>query len=82
LYVADKHRGKGIGSRTLKELAEYGRSAGFGKIYLHVGEPNKSAIDHYIKNGYYKASEETADLGNGSIVTFFVMEYDLSNSGV
>ncbi|MGA2758992.1 MAG: arsinothricin resistance N-acetyltransferase ArsN1 family A [Candidatus Cybelea sp.] len=52
VYVARKHRGKGIGSALLHRLAEEARLSGFHKIVLHALNDNEHGKRLYRKAGF------------------------------
>jgi ribosomal protein S18 acetylase RimI-like enzyme len=55
--VADAHRGAGLGTRLLRELAEAARARGFTQLSLSVDEGNP-ALRLYERLGYRKVSTD------------------------
>ena len=52
LYVAQNHRGSGVGTALMTEVERYFRSCGCGMAAVEVYEPNKSAHEFYRACGY------------------------------
>lgn len=52
MYVAPKHRGKGIASLILKELENWSRELVYKKCILETGNKQPEAIALYKKNSY------------------------------
>lgn len=74
IYVSGEIRGQGAGSAAMTDLAEYARSLGKGRMYLHVNRNNDPAIGFYRKNGFEVILEEKTDIGNGFYTDDLVME--------
>ncbi|MDV3428843.1 MAG: GNAT family N-acetyltransferase [Bacillota bacterium] len=51
ICIDENYRGKGIGEKLFKFIAEYGKSVGAHSLELSVWEFNKGAIDFYNKMG-------------------------------
>jgi diamine N-acetyltransferase len=52
LYVAEAHRGKGIGRRTMEFVEEAARELGINAIHLEVSKDNGAALELYRRAGY------------------------------
>jgi GNAT superfamily N-acetyltransferase len=52
MYVADEHRGKGIGEAILKELEKWAAESGYSFTVLETGNNQPEAIHLYQKLGY------------------------------
>lgn len=55
IAVRQKHRGKKIGERLMKEIKEYATKCSVSDIMLEVRESNEIAISLYEKMGFEKA---------------------------
>jgi ribosomal protein S18 acetylase RimI-like enzyme len=51
LYVAEKHRGKGVGERLMKAVAKEAAQAGCGVIKWYVAKWNQRGIEFYERLG-------------------------------
>lgn len=52
ICVDEKARGKGIGTKLLEYVREYGKQNGCTDMYLTVNEENENAINLYEKFGF------------------------------
>lgn len=52
LCIDEKYRGKGIGTKLLEYLKEYGKENNCTDMYLTVNEENETAIRTYEKFGF------------------------------
>lgn len=52
MFVADEHRGKGIGAAILKELEKWAAELNYKYIVLETGNRQPEAIHLYQKAGY------------------------------
>jgi ribosomal-protein-alanine N-acetyltransferase len=52
LAVEPGHRGRGVGSRLLREVIRYAESRGAGEVYLEVRSRNRAARRFYEKRGF------------------------------
>lgn len=52
MWVAEKHRRKGIGSALVRTAVEYGERAGWPEVWLWVMKTNRGAIDLYQLFGF------------------------------
>ena len=74
-YVSKEYRGRGLGSRTLREILEKGRSLNMKKAYLHVNKHNLASIEIYKHKGFVITGGDKIDIGNGYFMDDYVMEY-------
>lgn len=51
LYILEKYRGKGLGSRMIDEVVEMAKKENCKKVKWMVSKWNKNAIDFYKKKG-------------------------------
>lgn len=75
IYVSEKYRGKGLGSKTMDDILQKGRAMKLKKAYLRVNRNNALAIDVYKHKGFIIAKEEKLDIGDGFCMDDFLMEY-------
>ena len=52
LYVAESHRGQGIGRRAMAFVEEAARGLGINAIHLEVSKDNDAALELYRRAGY------------------------------
>jgi diamine N-acetyltransferase len=52
LYVAEEHRGRGIGRRTMEFVEETARTLGVNAVHLEVSKSNDAALELYRRAGY------------------------------
>ncbi len=52
LSVTEQYRGRGIGTRLIREAEAYAKERGIGRIVFHVEKSNGSAFRLYKKLGY------------------------------
>lgn len=50
LWVDEKHRGKSVGSRLLREIEDLSKP--YNVVGFHLGTTDFQALDFYLKNGY------------------------------
>jgi len=74
-YVSKEFRGKGLGSKALKEIFEEGRAMKMKKAYLHVNKHNLPSIKIYKHKGFVITSGDKIDIGNGYFMDDYCMEY-------
>ncbi len=55
IFVIPEMRGKGVGTKLMERLLEYGKKRGLKLAELWVGEKNQRAIDFYRKLGFKEA---------------------------
>lgn len=75
IYVAERFRGKGLGSETMEEVLEKGRELKMRCIYLRVNRQNLASIGFYKSKGFMIAKEEKKEIGGGCCMDDFLMEY-------
>ncbi len=51
-YISPEHRGKGIASRLMSKLEEFGKSKKFDELVLDTDLDNQRAVIFYEKNGF------------------------------
>jgi diamine N-acetyltransferase len=73
LYVRYDLRGKGYGSRLIRNAEQRALAAGCTRLCLQVNKNNRSAIEAYRRNGFTVAEEATFDIGNGFYMDDYVM---------
>jgi GNAT superfamily N-acetyltransferase len=62
-FVAESHRGQGLGSRMVEDFIAWGRERGAARLHVSAYAANGSAIRFYQRHGFVPLSIElTADL--------------------
>lgn len=69
--VADKHKGKGIGSALELILNSYGKSAGFKRIRIDTHHDNFDMIQFLTKKGFVFECEENLYVANKPEIIMF-----------
>ena len=77
LYLSEKFRGRGLGQRALREVAESARRLGLKSVYLTVNRHNARAIRAYERFGFKRASCAVTDIGGGFVMDDYIYEYVL-----
>ncbi len=75
VYLYGEYRGKGLGSETLKEILDIGRSMGKKRAYLTVNVHNELACRAYERNGFHVESDLKKDIGNGFFMDDHIYGY-------
>jgi GNAT superfamily N-acetyltransferase len=75
LYLWKEFRGKGLGSKTMDEIIEKGRSLKAKRVYLRVNKDNKPSIEFYTRKGFVIAEAIEEDIGGGFTLDDYLMEY-------
>jgi RimJ/RimL family protein N-acetyltransferase len=75
VYLFKEFRGKGLGSETLRELLELGKSQGFRRAYLTVNVNNLKACKAYERNGFRIEKDVNTDIGEGYFMNDHIYEY-------
>ena len=52
LYIAEEHRGQGIGRRTMDFVENVARELGVNAMHLEVSRDNEAALKLYQRTGY------------------------------
>jgi GNAT superfamily N-acetyltransferase len=52
LYIAEEHRGRGIGRRTMEFVETMARELGVNAMHLEVSRDNTAALELYRRIGY------------------------------
>lgn len=52
LYIAEEHRGRGIGRRTMEFVETMARDLGVNAMHLEVSRANMAALELYRRIGY------------------------------
>jgi len=76
IYIDQELQGKGLGKYLLEEVISRARSAGCTLLQLDVNRRNK-ARSFYEKLGFRVKAEKDTDIGNGFLMTDFVMEREI-----
>lgn len=74
LYLAQSHRGRGLGRFMLRHLETRAESVGRRTLFLQVNKRNGSAIDFYHRAGYSIREAAVFDIGQGFVMDDYVME--------
>jgi diamine N-acetyltransferase len=73
IYIEQELQGKGLGKSLLEEVTRRVRSAGCTILQLDVNRQNE-ARSFYEKQGFKVTAEKDTDIGNGFVMTDYVME--------
>lgn len=76
LYILDEYRGKGYAKEALAQLEKRAKRLRQSAIWLTVNKNNPS-YDIYLKLGFKKIREQTADIGSGFVMDDYIMEKEL-----
>lgn len=52
LYIAEEHRGRGIGRRAMAFVEKMARELGVNAVHLEVSPANAAALELYRRSGY------------------------------
>ncbi|MFM1820996.1 MAG: hypothetical protein RLZZ402_1355 [Bacteroidota bacterium] len=72
LYLRPTIKQKGAGSFIIEQISHQARLMGLTSIYLNVNKHN-SAVEFYLKKGFFKDREMILDIGNGYVMDDYVM---------
>jgi len=75
LYLKEEWRGKGLGSKTIDDILEYGRETGVSCVYLHVNKNNIPSINIYKAKGFEIVKHDDSEIGDGFRLDDYIMEY-------
>jgi Acetyltransferases, including N-acetylases of ribosomal proteins len=75
LYLKEEYRGKGLGSKAIDDILEYGRTIGVNNVYLHVNKNNIPSINIYKAKGFEIVKYDDSEIGNGFRLDDYIMEY-------
>lgn len=81
IYLLPEYQGKGIGKLMFEKAVEYARqskASSPAKIELNVNRYNSKALGFYSKMGMKKISEGDFDIGNGFLMTDYIMSLDIN----
>ena len=78
LYLSEKFRGRGLGQRALREVADCARRLGLKSVYLTVNKHNDLAIRAYKGKGFATIDAVETDIGGGFVMDDYVMTYTLA----
>lgn len=73
LYVAESHRGTGLGRFMLGHVGQRAREREREKIWLQVNKKNASAIAFYRAAGFTIVREAVFDIGGGFVMDDYLM---------
>ena len=76
IYIDQELQGKGLGKSLLEEVNRRVRSAGCTILQLDVNRQNR-ARSFYEKQGFRVMAEKDTDIGNGFVMTDYVMEKEI-----
>ncbi len=71
-YIAEEHRGTGMGKALLAELLH--RLPNLRKLRLQVARKNVNSWNFYLTQGFTIEQEADFDIGNGFVMADYVME--------
>lgn len=77
LYLEESARGKGLGQRSLAEVADAARRLSLKSVYLTVNKQNDRAVRAYERFGFRRAGAEVTDIGGGYVMDDYIYEYAL-----
>ena len=77
LYLSEKFRGRGLGQRALREVADCARRLGLKSVYLTVNKHNARAIRAYESFGFVRTASAVTDIGEGFVMDDYIYEYAL-----
>lgn len=73
LYLAARHRGRGLGRLMLEHVERHARALGRPAVVLQVNRRNAPAIDFYRRAGFVVREAAVFDIGGGYVMDDFVM---------
>lgn len=75
IYIYKQFRGKGLGSRSIREILDIGKTLNMRRAYLTVNVNNSTACRTYEKNGFTIEKDVKTDIGDGFYMNDHVYEY-------
>ena len=81
IYLLPEFQGKGIGKLMFEKAVDFvkqSKSERAGKIELNVNRYNSKALKFYTKMGMKKIFEGDFDIGNGYLMTDYIMSLDVN----
>jgi len=75
LYLKEECRGKGLGSKAIDDILDYGHSIGMNCVYLHVNKNNIPSINIYKSKGFEIVKYDDSEIGDGFRLDDYIMEY-------
>jgi ribosomal protein S18 acetylase RimI-like enzyme len=73
LYVAESHRGVGLGRFMLGHTERWARDLGCHSVWLQVNKKNGGAIAFYRAAGFEVVREAVFDIGSGYVMDDYLM---------
>jgi len=77
LYLKEECRGRGLGSKAIDDILEYGRETGANCVYLHVNKNNIPSVNIYRAKGFEITKYDDSEIGDGFRLDDYIMEYRL-----
>ncbi len=77
LYIRRAARGKGLGKQTIAFIKDFAKQRGLSEIKLTVNRDNHDTIAAYLKLGFVKTGEQSADIGGGYVMDDWLMSLKL-----
>ena len=73
LYVHPDHQRRGLAGRMIARVCEVAEKRGCRRLVLAVNKNNRSAIDAYLKHGFWIEEAVVKDIGGGFVMDDYVM---------
>lgn len=77
IYVRKESRRKGLGNRLFSLVMELAKEAGLCKVWLTVNRNNSDSVQIYKRKGFLIDHEEDNEIGEGFIMSDYIMECPL-----